>query len=237
MTDKTNIFQALIKREPDFLARPLADLLPMRFMGEVAVNAYRGLLKHLDSLPLSLEEKESRLRDGQDAGKALLMIEAKIGELAAKTPQIQAPIVRGRRPPSGEPMKHERLGMTRKQMQRAEAIHTHPAEVAEVIREAEENEDIPTKTAVLNKIAYKQELARKKNGRETTQFEMKGEAFLYLTKLQQALAFIPAAPPKDLLERDFITIKALALLIIKRLEVFQNGKKDESSASPSHRLS
>lgn len=33
-------------------------------------------------------------------------------------------------------------------MKRAESIHQHPAEVAEVIREAEENEDIPTKTAV-----------------------------------------------------------------------------------------
>jgi hypothetical protein len=44
------------------------------------------LIKRLDDLPLSLEEKESRLKDGQDAGKALLAIEAKIGELALREP-------------------------------------------------------------------------------------------------------------------------------------------------------
>jgi len=233
MTDKTNVFQALIKREPNFLARPLADLLPMRFMGEVAVNAYRGLIKRLDDLPLSLEEKESRLKDGQDAGKALLMIEARIGELL---PSPDA-TYKASRVPSGKGQRSLPGKMTPQQAHRARAIAHHPHEVEEVIREAEENEDIPTKTAVLNKIAYKQELARKKNGREATQFEMKGEAFLYLTKLQQALSFIPATPPKDLLERDFITIKALALLIIKRLEVFQNGTKVKNSTSPSHRLS
>ena len=34
-----------------------------------------------EAIPVSLEEKVSRLKDGQDAGKALLMIEARIGEL------------------------------------------------------------------------------------------------------------------------------------------------------------
>jgi len=233
MTDKTNVFQALIKREPNFLARPLAELLPMRFMGDVAVNAYRGLIKHLDDLPLSLEEKESRLKDGQDAGKALLMIEARIGELLSMIPPKRAKGSTGR----GTSLRSLPEGITRKQSSRAQVIAAHPHEVAEVIREAEENEDIPTKTAVLNKIAYKQELARKKNGQDKTRFEMRGEAYIYYSKLQVALATIPTAPPKDLAERDFIAIKALALLIIKRLEVFQHGTKDENSTSPSHRLS
>ena len=56
--NKTEIFNELIKREPNFLDRPLEDLLPMRFIGEVAVNAYQGLIKHLDNLPLAQEEKE-----------------------------------------------------------------------------------------------------------------------------------------------------------------------------------
>ena len=210
----------------------------MRFMGDVAVNAYRGLIKHLDDLPLSLEEKESRLKDGQDAGKALLMIEARIGELLPKDARlIQTERMRGI--PSKEHLGIRGLpeGINPKQAFRARAIAAHPAEVEEVIKEAEENEDIPTKTAVLNKIAYKQELARKKNGQDKTRFEMRGEAYIYYSKLQVALATIPTAPPKDLAERDFIAIKALALLIIKRLEVFQHGTKDENSTSPSHRLS
>ena len=239
MTDKTNVFQALIKREPDFLARPLAELLPMRFMGDVAVNAYRGLIKHLDDLPLSLKEKESRLKDGQDAGRALLMIEAKIGELSEREPRVES--AKGRKTgsggiPQGQLPKHERLGLTEKQMHRAQAIHKHPEAVAEVIREAEENEDIPTKTAVLNKIAYKRELERVKGTREKTQIEMKADAYLYYSRLQEALHLIPAAPPQELNERDFLQIKAVALSIIHKLEEF-NGKKSEGSAGSDRRLS
>jgi hypothetical protein len=126
--------------------------------------------------------------------------------------------------------------MTHTQLKRAEEIHSHPAEVAEVIREAEENEDIPTKTAVLNKIAYKRELERVKGTREKTNMEMAADAYLYYSKLEDALRLIPATPPHEFKERDFLQIKAVALLIIKRLEVF-NGTKSEGSTGSSKRLS
>lgn len=233
--NKTEIFQELIKREPNFLDRPLEELLPMRFMGEVAVNAYQGLIKRLDDLPLAQEEKEAKLRDGQDAGKALLMIEAKIGDLSKKEPQIQAPM-KGRpigAVPSGLPLKHERLGMTASQMRKAQAIASHPEEVEEVIKEAEENEDIPTKTAVLNKIAYKRELERKKGEREKTQIEMRGDAYLYYSRLEEAFRLIPSKPPVDLVEKDYLMIKAIALSIIKKLEVFFDEKKVKDLPKPS----
>ena len=224
MTDKTNVFTALIKRDPTFLDHPLADLLPMRFMGEVAVNAYRGLIKRLDDLPLSLEEKVSRLKDGQDAGKALLMIEARIGELTITEGRAKPEYPAGLRGAgkTKEPLKHERLGMTPSQMRKAQDIARHPAEVAEVIQEAEENEDIPTKTAVLNKIAYKQDLARVKGTREKTKIEMAGDAYLYYSKLQEAIRIIPTTPPKELRENDFLQIKAAWLLIIERGKEFTN---------------
>lgn len=227
--DKINIFQALIKRQPDFLDRPLKELLPLRFMGEVAVNAYRGLIKRLDNLPLSLEEKESRLRDGQDAGKALLMIEARIGELLPSAQQA----MRGKGRGVGGGPGHAKIlpeGIKWHQAECSRAIATHPHEVEEVIKEAEENEDIPTKTAVLNKIAYKKEKARKKGTRELTRLEMSAGVHLYYTRLMDALALIPVKPPreiKEIQEKHFMQIKAVALLIIKRLEIF-NEKKSEN---------
>lgn len=231
-----NIFQALIKHEPHFLDRPLADLLPMRFMGEVAVNAYRGLIKHLDDLPLSLEEKESRLKDGQDAGKALLMIEARIGELLPSLEEStkKGKILGGQRRQGQQGEAVFPAGIDKRQAHRARAIASHPAEVAEAIREAEENEDIPTKTAVLNKIAYKREMERVKGKRDATEIEMASDAFIYFTKLEQALSFIPPRPPKEIREKDLLKIKALALLIIKRLEVFTNGKTTKSISGPSN---
>jgi hypothetical protein len=231
--NKTNIFQALIKREPHFLDKPLADLLPLRFMGEVAVNAYKGLIKRLDDLPLSLEEKESRLKDGQDAGKALLMIEARIGQLLPSAEEAE----KSKAGLTGKERQRRPEGVTLAQAHRARQIATHPHEVAEVIHEAEENEDIPTKTAVLNKIAYKRELARKKGAQEKSQLEMAADAFGYYSKLVEVLNILPTKPPKELKEKDFIKIKALALLIIKRLEVFKDEKNEKVLSGSSRRLS
>ncbi len=223
-----NVFQSLIKHEPHYLDRPLADLLPLRFMGEVAVHAYQGLIKRLDDLPLSLEEKKSRLKDGQDAGKALLMIEARIGELYSQAPEAPRP---GRLALSPGRTKKEIAPKSdfaaRAKMKKAATIYHHPAEVQEVIREAEENEDIPTKTAVLNKIAYKRERERNINHRDKTQLEMAADAYGYYIKLQEALTIIPPKPPKEIRDRDLTRIKALALLIIKRLEVFTDGTKSK----------
>jgi len=216
---ETNVFQALIKHEPHYLDRPLKDLLPLRFMGEVAVNAYRGLIKRLDDLPLSLEEKESRLKDGQDAGIALLAIEAKIGELLPD----DARLIHGKGEAGIKKLPKE---INYRQAYRARAIHSHPAEVAEVIKEAKKNEDIPTKTAVLNKIAYKRELERVKGTREKTQLEMAGDAYLYYSKLIDALALIPLKPPKELREKDFLRIKAVALSIIQKLKEFMNEQTE-----------
>lgn len=238
MTDKTNVFAALIKAQPHFMERPLADLLPMRFMGDAAIAAYRSMLTHLDDLGLSVEEKASRLKDGQDAGKALLMIEARIGELLPSSRDEERGLagVHGPRQGRGKFERQLPEGLNRKGIQRARAIAKHPEAVAEAIDEAIENEDIPTKTAVLNKIAYKQELARVKGTRAKTQIEMAADAYLYYSKLEDALHLIPSAPPKELKEKDFLQIKAVALSIIHKLEVF-NGTQSEGSAGSGRRLS
>ena len=81
----------------------------------------------------------------------LLDIEARIGELSKAEPRISTVWdPEEKRPaPSGQPRKPERLGLKPEQMKQAQQIHSHPEAVAEVIQEAEDNEDIPTKTALL----------------------------------------------------------------------------------------
>lgn len=51
---------------------------------------------------------------------------------------LRGRIIKGGKKPSIELPKHERLGMTHKQMQNSQAIAAHPREVEEVIKEAEE---------------------------------------------------------------------------------------------------
>lgn len=161
-TNNTNVFQELIKREPNFLDRPLDELLPIQFIGEAAVNAYQGLVKRLDGLPLADKQKKAILNDGQCAGKALLMIVARIGELFDSAPDAARPGRPAKRPGLTKKDIAPKGSKERRQMEHAQSIATHPKEVKEVIKEAEENEDIPTKTAVLNKIAYKKERDRQK---------------------------------------------------------------------------
>ena len=151
--NKMEVFNELIKYEPNFLDRPLKDLVPLRFLGEVAVDAYKALIKRIDNIPMAQEEREAILADGQDAGKALLSIEAKIGQLVLILPKgVKKNGDTGIKAKKGELAKANLDGQ---KSFRAKMIYEHPEEVEEVIKEAEENQDIPTKTAVLNKIKLK----------------------------------------------------------------------------------
>ncbi len=214
------VFNELIKYEPGFLDRPLKELVPLRFLGEVAVEAYKALIKRIDNLPMAQEEREGKIKDGQDAGKALLTIEAKVGELTIPLHTTEEYHDAG--------FKDENKGTLHRKIHYAREISRHPEEVQEAIEEAEENEDIPTKTAVLNKIRYKKELERKESTPPKMTLELAGEEFVYKNKLMQVINILPAFPPKNLTEHGYKELSALAQIIIKRLEVFQNGEKKES---------
>jgi hypothetical protein len=141
------------------LPTKLEDLVPLSFIGSAAVKFYQTKVKLMDQLGMSEQQRKATLADGQDAGEMLLNIEARIGELSYSVPD--APHTRhdhlaakGHHP---EPEKPERMGLTGGRVESAQAIHREMKKpgggaVAAVIKQARENEDIPTKTAVLNKI-------------------------------------------------------------------------------------
>lgn len=131
----------------------IEELLPLRFMGESAVKLYQEKISLIDKLELGTLQRQETLLDGQDAGRALLAIESKIGKLLPK-----GNFGGGDR--HSKDFKQfsrdlEDTGMNPDQRSKARQIAEHPEEVKEVIKEAEENEDIPTKTAVLTKIKMK----------------------------------------------------------------------------------
>jgi hypothetical protein len=102
---------------------------------------------------VSEEQRKATLADGQDAGEMLLNIEARIGELYDSLPQA-----RGKQSGIEElagmahPATKKATGLGDDRSKIAQAIKRNPDAVKAVIKEAKENEDIPTKTAVLNKI-------------------------------------------------------------------------------------
>ena len=137
------------------LPATLDKLVPLSFIGAAAVKFYQAKVKLMNQLGITEAQRKATLEDGQDAGEMLLNIEARIGELLPAVEEARKiGTSQGRAIADG---KLERStarpeGITDKRAHYARTIHRNPAAVAEVIREAEENEDIPTKTAVLNKI-------------------------------------------------------------------------------------
>jgi hypothetical protein len=161
-------YAALMTRDPQWLARPIEELVKIQAVGSVYLATHKELLKKIKSgqIHLAEEDRKSKLADGQAIGEALLDVEVKIGQLLPSADDARA----GR----DVPLHHARLpkgynrqdDKSRHKAQYARALAANPAAVAAIKAEARQNEDIPTKTAVLNRI--KLEAMEKKVARMET---------------------------------------------------------------------
>jgi hypothetical protein len=156
----------------------------LSFIGQTAVSFYREKVALMDRLGMAEDQKRETLKDGQDAGRMLLTIEAKIGELYQAAPEASRP-GRGQQGPG--PSKREISGGTNKGEQRMKAASTiarafKDGTADKVIQEAIDNEDIPTKTAVLNKVKADAATSKLKAFREKHKTEPKPELNEYLEK-------------------------------------------------------
>lgn len=214
------------------LPEKVEDLVRLRTASSIMVNFHRDVLKKIKSgdLILAAEDKAARLADGKAIAEMLLAAEAKIGEISLSIPRGKTEPVRGGggRVTGNLPAeikKHEKLGLTESAMKTAQTIYKNPDAVKAIIKEAEDNEDLPTKTAVINKIKYDKEKERRlraeKEGRnKKTEIEMRLDEQEYLLKLRSIVTSLPKQPPKDWGDKFLKEAKALALIIINRLEVF-----------------
>ena len=223
-----DVFNELMRREPGLLQKPIEELVPISFVGGAAVQAYRALVSRLSNLPMTEEQKRKTLADGQDAGKMLLAIEARIGELLPETDRAG----RSTTPDSSGKRHHAEMPdeISKRQRDSARAIARHPEAVARVIAEAEENEDIPTKTAVLNRIRLQQEQERRgrAEGREKPDLIVSLEEQSYLMKLEKTMHDCPPVTeiPRNWHEEPFQRACAMARIIYKRLEVLIHETKN-----------
>ena len=225
-----DIFNELIKYQPGLLEKPIEQLVPISFIGGAAIQAYRMIVSKLPNLPMTEEQKKKTLADGQDAGKMLLAIESRIGEFCEPLHMTN-----GDRKSKDFQRKQEAAeatGLNRKQRAYARTIAHHPTEVAEVIQEAEENEDIPTKTAVINRVRFKKEQERRKEAEKKVkpEFIISLEEQEYLMKLEKTVYTCPKESeiPKNWHEESFNRAQGMAQIIIKRLEVLSNERESIS---------
>ena len=218
--NKMEVFNELIKREPNFLDKPLEELVPISYIGQAAVDFCRDKMKLMKRLDVAEEQKKLTLKDGQDAGKMLLDIEARIGELYHSMPNKS----RGADRAGGKTEQIKEVGIDQRTAHRAETIYKHPEAVAEVIKEAEENEDIPTKTAVLKHIALQKEKERRKEKEEKSTIQMRMEVAEYKSKLLRVINILPTEPPKELTEDELDELSSYCKIIYKRIKEFIDAK-------------
>jgi len=209
----------------NLLPGKLDELVPMSFIGQAAISFYRAKIRVMDQLKMTEEQRKATLRDGQDAGEMLLDIVARIGELLpspeesrSKAGQIHIP-----------PEERKRVlpeGINRKQARHARIIKNNPEVVAKIKAQARENDDIPTKTAVINAvdaIRYKQEVESKQRVEANKEKDLSSiplDQADYLSRLRQVILVLPKTPPKRWNNEAFKEAQGYAKIIIKRLEEF-----------------
>jgi len=122
------------------------DLHKFILIGREKLKAYQAKVNAIIKLNLSKSVRDQALSDSQDMATALLYAEAKMGELL-KDQTSRGGSMDGKR--GSKPSLPE--GITHKQSHFAQRLYENKDLIEDTIKEAKENEDIPTRTEVLRK--------------------------------------------------------------------------------------
>ena len=132
------------------------DLAKFALIGREKLVAVRAEIRAIEKVGLAQEVREQKLREAQDISEAVLDAEVRIGELMAKVPKKQgfASTIRDTAV-SNVQTKEDVIrdaGFTPKQVQRFQTLAAHPDIVAQAKAEARENDDIVSRSLVLNMV-------------------------------------------------------------------------------------
>lgn len=134
----------------------MEDLSRFVLVGREKLVAVRAEIRAIEKVGLAQEVREQKLREAQDISEAVLDAEVRIGQLMARVPTMQGKRTDKEPMDSGVQKSKQQIiedaGFTVKQAQRFETLAAHPEIVEQAKAEARENDDIISRSAVLNKI-------------------------------------------------------------------------------------
>ena len=137
----------------------LPDLAAFVLVGREKLTAVRAEIRAIDRVQLAKDVRQQKQDEARMLSEALLDAEKRIGELTKAIPK--APPDRGNQYTGGKPTALSQsqksktevitdLGFTPKQVERFEILADNPDVVEQVKQEARENDDIPTRTRVID---------------------------------------------------------------------------------------
>ena len=145
------------------LPNTIEDLAKFVLVGREKLTAVRANIRAIDKLQLAEDVREQKKEEAQMLAEALLDAEVKIGDLLKQIPkatkgnQYTGKMVNDSSVDNQKTKKQvvEELGFNQKQAERFETLSSNKEIVEQVKAEARENEDIPTRTRVLQLVKEK----------------------------------------------------------------------------------
>lgn len=137
-----------ITKSKNNLPATMEDLTKFILIGREKLVAVRAEIRAIDKIGLAQEVHNQKLDEAQDLASALLDAEVKMGELLEGLADPTASRAGMRQLPDG---------ITHKQSHYFQAMAAHPGIVEQVKAEAVENEDLPTRASVLQRIKEQKE--------------------------------------------------------------------------------
>ena len=147
-------------------------------VGREKLVAVRAEIRAINKVGLAKEVREQKLQEAQFISEAVLDASVRIGELMQSVPKakenqytkVQIDSGVGRQKPKSEVIKE--AGFTQKQVERFQQMAANPDLVEQVKTEAKENDDIVSRSAVMNKIKEKKQAEKRAERQEAIREQM-----------------------------------------------------------------
>lgn len=149
-----------LQKRNENLPATIEELATFVLIGRDKLSIVRSQIKAIDKLGLAKDVREQKKDEAQMLAGALLDAEVKIGELFSKLPKdnpnkrINSAVI------SSKAEATKKLGFSPIQVSRFQQLSEHPEIVEQVKAEAKENDDLPTRTEVLNRIRVEEKIKR-----------------------------------------------------------------------------
>ena len=143
----------------------LEDLSKFVLVGREQLVAVRAAIRAIDKVGVAQEVRKQKLKEGQEIAEAVLDAEVRIGELMREVPKASGGDRRSENikiPTVGQFEKSKAeviadMGFTHSQVQRFETLAAHPEAVERAKAEARENQEMVTRSSVLERVASEKE--------------------------------------------------------------------------------
>ena len=157
------------------LPTTIDELSKFALIGREKLVAVRAEIRAIEKVGLAEEVRKQKMVEAQEIAEAVLDAETKLGELMAKVPKATGgqPFQRKSTMDSGVQSRPqtkadiiEKAGFTPKQVQRFETLAKNPDIVEQAKAEARENDDIVSRSLVLNMVKSKKKEEQLKQAKQ-----------------------------------------------------------------------